>query len=94
MYGLDEIRKMLGKRFGILAESNTSQLTVMAENSDVAVGDLFLLTSLRGGRERVYIFRTTQYANVLNRSLEMNDIARNKLTMPDLYFNQDLNYEL
>ena len=41
MYGLDEIRKMLGQRFGILAESNTSQLTVVAQNSDVAVGDLF-----------------------------------------------------
>jgi len=94
MYQLDELLKMLGQKFGILAESNTSQLTVMAQNSDVAVGDLFLLPSYRGNRERIYIFRTTQYANILNRSLEMNDIARNKLTMPDSYFSEDLAEEL
>jgi len=94
MYQLDEVLKMLGQKFGILAESNTSQLTVVAENSDVAVGDLFLLPSYRGNRERIYIFRTTQYANILNRSLEMNDIARNKLTMPNSYFSEDLAEEL
>lgn len=90
MYSLDVLLKKLGDRFGILAESNTYQLTVVAKNADVAVGDLFLLPSRRGGRDRVYIFRTTQYANILNRSLEMGDIARNKLTMPDSYFSQDL----
>ena len=30
-------------RFGVLAESNTHQLTVIAQNTDVSVGDLFLL---------------------------------------------------
>ena len=40
-----------------------------------------------------YIFRTTQYANILNRTLEMNDVARNKLTMPDSYLAQDLQDE-
>ena len=90
MYSLDELLKKLeDQRFGILAESNTYQLTVVAGNADVAVGDLFLLPSRRG-KQRVYVFRTTQYANILNRSLEMSDIARNKLTMPDSYFSQDL----
>ena len=28
-------------RFGVLAESNTNQLTVIAHDADVAVGDLF-----------------------------------------------------
>lgn len=81
----------LGERFGVLAESNTRMLTVIARNTDVAVGDLFLLPSERGHpRSRFYIFRTTEYANVLNRALEMNDIARNKLTMPDAYLSEDL----
>ena len=84
----------LGREFGVLAESDTYQLTVIAHNTDVAVGDLFLLPSRRGHRDRFYIFRTTQYANILNRSLEMADIARNRLTMPDSYFSQDFQEEL
>lgn len=89
MATMDELLVALGERFGVLAESNTYQLTVIARNSDVAVGDLFLLPCRRGP-DRFYIFRTTQYANVLNRALEMNDMARNKLTMPDSYLAEDL----
>ncbi|MBD1863991.1 ATP-binding protein [Trichocoleus sp. FACHB-46] len=91
---MDSLIKQLGKRFGVLAESDTYQLTVVAENADVAVGDLFLLPSRRGGQERFYIFRTTQYANIMNRALEIDDIARNKLTMPDSYLSQNLAEEL
>jgi len=80
---------LLGPRFGVLAESNTSQLTVVCRNADVAVGDLFLLPSRRGA-DRIYVFRATQYANVMNRTLEVGDVARNKLTMPDSYLAEDL----
>jgi uncharacterized protein len=86
---LEELKTTLGERFGVLAESNTYQLTVIARNTDVAVGDLFLLPCKRGP-ERFYIFRTTQYANVMNRTLDLNDVARAKLTMPDSYLSQDL----
>src|SRR3954452_20288836 len=95
MKTLDQLVTDLGgqtKRFGVLAESNTYQLTVIARNTDVAVGDLFLLPCKRGP-ERFYVFRTTQYANVMNRALDMNDVARNKLTMEDSYFSQDLQEE-
>jgi len=94
MYQMEELLELLGDRFGVLSESDTHQLTVMARNADVAVGDLFLLPSQRGVRDRFYIFRTTQYANIMNRALEMDDIARNKLTMPDSYLSQDLAEEL
>lgn len=86
----DEVLAALGKEFGVLAESDTRQLTVVAHNSDVAVGDLFLLPSRRGGLERFYLFRASEYANVLNRSIEIGDVARNKLTMPDSYRSEDL----
>jgi hypothetical protein len=86
---LDSLKTTLGERFGVLAESNTHQLTVIARNTDVAVGDLFLLPCKRGP-ERFYVFRTTQYANVMNRTLDLNDVARAKLTMPDSYLSQDL----
>jgi uncharacterized protein len=88
MTTLRELVAQLGQRYGVLAESNTYQLTVIALNSDVAVGDLFLLPCDRGA-ERFYVFRTTQYANIMNRTIEMNDVARNKLTMPDSYFSED-----
>lgn len=89
---MDELMGGLGPVFGVLAESNTYQLTVIARNTDVAIGDLFLLPCRRGP-DRFYIFRTTQYANVLNRTLDMNDVARNKLTMPDSYFADDISDE-
>lgn len=94
MHQMNDLLNWLGDRFGVLSESDTHQLTVMARNADVAVGDLFLLPSQRGVRDRFYIFRTTQYANIMNRALEMDDIARNKLTMPDSYLSQDLAEEL
>lgn len=94
MPNMDELLQKLGDEpFGVLADSSTSQITVIAKNADVAVGDLFLLPSYRG-RNRFYVFRTTEYANVLNRSIELSDIARNKLTMPDSYLSRDLNEEL
>jgi DNA helicase HerA-like ATPase len=86
---LESLKAALGERFGVLAESNTHQLTVIARNTDVAVGDIFLVPCKRGP-ERFYVFRTTQYANVMNRTLDMNDVARNKLTMPGSYLSQDL----
>jgi DNA helicase HerA-like ATPase len=89
---VEELIKDLGgppARFGVLAESNTHQLTVIAKNTDVAVGDLFLLPCKRGP-ERFYVFRTTEYANVMNRTLELNDVARNKLIMEDSYLAKDL----
>ena len=92
MKTLDQLIIDLGgpdKRFGVLAESNTYQLTVIARNTDVAVGDLFLLPCKRGP-ERFYVFRTTQYANVMNRTLELNEVARNKLIMEDSYLAKDL----
>lgn len=89
MTALGALRSSLGAPYGVLAESSTNQLSVIARNTDVAIGDLFLLPCRRGG-ERFYVFRTTEYANVMNRTLEMNDVARNKLTMPDSYFAEDL----
>jgi DNA helicase HerA-like ATPase len=92
---LEKIITVLGgaqNRFGVLAESSTTQLRVIARNNDVAVGDLFLIPSQRGS-ERVYVFRTTQYANIMNRTLEMGDVARNKLTLSDAYFSEDLSEE-
>lgn len=79
-------------KFGILAESDTTQLKVIAKNKDVAVGDVFVLPSTRG-HQRFYIFRTSQYANVMGRMVELSDIARNTLIHKDGYMSNDLNDE-
>ena len=71
----DDMTTKLGLAFGVLAQSDTRQLTVVARNGDVAVGDLFLMPSRRGGRERFYVFRTSEYANVLNRAIDIGDVA-------------------
>lgn len=89
MANLDQLLINLGPRFGVLAESSTTQLTVIARNGDVAIGDLFILPCRRGP-DRMYVFRATEYANVLNRTIDLSDVARNKLTMPDSYFSEDL----
>ncbi|QPN68800.1 ATP-binding protein [Synechococcus sp. CBW1108] len=89
MASLEQLVEILGQRFGVLAESSTTQLTVIAQNSDVAIGDLFLLPCRRGP-DRFYVFRATEYANVLNRTIDIGDVARNKLTMPDSYFSENL----
>lgn len=89
---MQEIIQRLGEKFGVLAESDTQELTVIAKNEDVAVGDLFIMPSHRG-HERFYIFRTSDYANIMNRTIQLGDVARNKLTMPDSYLSEDLNDE-
>lgn len=89
---MQEIINMLGTKFGVLAESNTQEMTVIAKNEDVAVGDLFVMPSHRG-HERFYIFRTSEYANIMNRTIQIGDVARNKLTMPDSYLSEELTDE-
>ena len=81
MATLAEMVTQLGKQYGVLAESNTYQLTVIAHNSDVAVGDLFLLPCDRGA-ERFYVFRTTQYANIMNRTPPVPSFLRRSMKRP------------
>ena len=89
MSRLDELLGDLGARFGVLAEGSTSRLAVIARDADVALGDLFILPCRRGP-DRLYLFRVTEYANVLGRTYDQADVARNKLTMPDSYYAEDL----
>ncbi|GLI06716.1 hypothetical protein YDYSG_27460 [Paenibacillus tyrfis] len=89
---MEQLIEKLGSKFGVLSESDTTQLKIMARNEDIAVGDLFVIPSRRG-YERFYIFRAAQYANIMNRTIDMGDVARNKLTMPDSYLSDDLNEE-
>jgi hypothetical protein len=86
----DEILADLGKDdfFGVLAGASTSEIVVYARNLDTSIGDLFLIPSDRGG-ERVYLFRMTQYANVLRREEDMDPMAKNLLAMADPFYADD-----
>jgi len=72
-----EILEALNKEdsFGVLAGASTSEIVVYARNQDTSIGDLFLIPSDRGG-ERIYVFRMTEYANVLRREHEMDPMAK------------------
>jgi len=74
--------------FGVLAGASTSEIVVYARNQDTSIGDLFLVPSDRGG-ERVYLFRMTQYANVLRREEDMDPMAKNLLSMDDPFYADD-----
>jgi DNA helicase HerA-like ATPase len=76
------------ENFGVLAGASTSEIVVFARNYDTSIGDLFLIPSDRGG-QRIYIFRMTQYANVLRREEDMDPIAKNSVAMPDVYLSED-----
>lgn len=84
-----EVIDILGhESFGVLAGASTSEIVVYARNFDTSIGDLFLIPSDRGG-ERVYIFRMTQYANVLRREEEMDPMAKNLIAMDDPFYADD-----
>ena len=69
------VLEVLGNEaYGVLAGASTSEIVVYARNFDTSIGDLFLIPSDRGG-ERVYIFRMTQYANVLRREEDGTNVA-------------------
>jgi len=74
--------------FGVLAGASTSEIVVYARNLDTSIGDLFMIPSDRGG-ERVYLFRMTQYANVLRREENMDPMAKNLLAMDDPFYAED-----
>ena len=74
--------------FGVLAMASTTQITVFARNLDTSIGDLFLIPSDRGG-DRVYLFRMTEYANVLRRDEDMDFMAKNEISLADAFYADD-----
>lgn len=86
----DEIVTGLGEQehFGVLAAASTTEIVVYARNYDTSIGDLFLIPCDRGGR-RVYIFRMTEYANVLRREDDLDPMAKNLLAMNDPFYADD-----
>lgn len=86
----DEILTTLGQEeyFGVLAAASTTEIVVYARNHDTSIGDLFLIPCDRGGR-RIYIFRMTEYANVLRREDELAPMAKNLIAMDDSFYADD-----
>lgn len=86
----DEILTTLGQEeyFGVLAAASTTEMVVYARNHDTSIGDLFLIPCDRGGR-RIYIFRMTEYANVLRRDDELAPMAKNLIAMNDSFYADD-----
>jgi uncharacterized protein len=88
---MKEILKRLGGNnfFGVLANASTSEISVYARNLDTTIGDLFLIPCDRRGAERIFIFRMSQYANVLRREDEMDPMAKNQLAYQSPFLADD-----
>lgn len=71
--------------FGRLAESSATELALSAKNEDVAVGELFLIPSTRGGRKRFFLFRAMDCINILRRIRELSKVADTLVVEGDAY---------
>jgi len=71
--------------FGRLSEGSTSELALSTRNVDLAVGEVLIIPSNRGGKDRVFLFRAMDYTNVLRRVRDMPRIAGTLVVEGDSY---------
>jgi DNA helicase HerA-like ATPase len=74
----------LGVPFGILAGGNLGKLVVITKNEDLAVGDIFLIPSSRG-ESRYFIFRISNFENIIRRLGSIDTVAETLVVEKDAY---------
>ena len=83
---LKESESLYGEVFGRLAGGTTEELLLIAENKDVCAGELFLIPSNRGGKERIFLFRALDAENIMRRVSDLSRLAGTLLVEGDAYF--------
>jgi len=74
----------LGVPFGILAGGHLGKLMVITRNEDLAVGDIFLIPSTRG-EPRYFIFRVSNFENIVRRLGSIETVAETLVVEKDAY---------
>ncbi|MFX1520753.1 MAG: ATP-binding protein [Promethearchaeota archaeon] len=74
----------LGEPFGILAGGHLGKLIVITKNEDLAVGDIFLIPSARG-ELRCFIFRVSNFENIVRRLGSVETVAETLVVEKDAY---------
>jgi len=70
--------------FGRLSRGSTTELDLIARNEDIAVGELFIIPSLRGS-QRIFFFRAMDVENLLRRVRDLGKVAGTLVVEGDSY---------
>jgi len=70
--------------FGRLSRGSITELDLIARNEDVAVGELFIIPSLRG-TQRIFFFRAMDVENILRRVQDLGKVAGTLVVEGDSY---------
>lgn len=70
--------------FGRLSRGSTTELDLIARNEDIAVGELFIIPSLRGS-QRIFFFRAMDVENLLRRVRDLGKVAGTLVVEGDAY---------
>ena len=70
--------------FGRLSRGSTTELDIIARNEDIAVGELFIIPSLRGS-QRIFFFRAMDVENILRRVQNLGKVAGTLVVEGDSY---------
>ncbi|UCE10158.1 MAG: ATP-binding protein [Candidatus Thorarchaeota archaeon] len=68
-------KNALGTPYGRVGVGNQTNLEIIGNNSDVSVGEIFMIYSSRDGHERVFFFRVLGLQNYLRRVDDVSEIA-------------------
>lgn len=74
----------LGVPFGVLAGGHLGKLVVITKNEDLSVGDIFLIPSSRG-EYRYFIFRISNFENIIRRLSSIDTVAETLVVEKDAY---------
>ena len=74
----------LGMPFGVLAGGHLGKLVVITKNEDLSVGDIFLIPSSRG-EYRYFIFRISNFENIIRRLGSIDTVAETLVVEKDAY---------
>jgi DNA helicase HerA-like ATPase len=74
----------LGVPFGVLAGGHLGKLVVITKNEDLSVGDIFLIPSSRG-EYRYFIFRISNFENIIRRLGSIDTVAETLVVEKDAY---------
>ncbi|MFX1465870.1 MAG: ATP-binding protein [Promethearchaeota archaeon] len=74
----------LGMPFGVLAGGHLGKLVVITKNEDLSVGDIFLIPSSRG-EYRYFIFRISNFENIIRRLGSIETVAETLVVEKDAY---------
>lgn len=75
----------LGELYGKVGVGNQTTLGIMGRNRDISVGEIFMIYSDRGERERVFFFRVLGLENYLRQVDDMSRIAGTLMVEGDAY---------